>query len=175
MKFLSEDLNHNLRSNYLLMQISGPCGICDNMSILNNGMMMIIWHAYIWTLWHMRNNKVFNNGIIDADEAVEAVKRLSWQWFIGRMAQAPCLFYEWRWNPGVCFYRWWRLQFGARVGWLYGARVACYLLCCLRFWLLEPLFGDSLGVFDCRITPLYCYFAATSSAVKMGQPIGPAH
>jgi hypothetical protein len=43
----------------------------------------------------MRNNRIFNNGIIDAVEAVETIKRLSWQWFIGRMAV----------NPGDCFYR----------------------------------------------------------------------
>jgi hypothetical protein len=67
--------------------------------------MMLLWHAYIWTVWGMRNNKVFNNGIVDVDEAVESIKRVSWQWFIDRLAAAPCLFYEWRWNPGVCFYR----------------------------------------------------------------------
>jgi hypothetical protein len=67
--------------------------------------MLMIWYAYIWTLWRMRNNRIFNNGIIYAEDAVETIKRLSWQWFIGRMATAPCLFYEWRWNPGVCFNR----------------------------------------------------------------------
>jgi hypothetical protein len=32
--------------------------------------MMLLWHAYIWTLWCVRNNKVFNDGIVDVDEAV---------------------------------------------------------------------------------------------------------
>jgi hypothetical protein len=68
--------------------------------------MMLLWHAYIWTLWFLRNNKVFNDGIMDVDEAVESIKRVSWQWFIDRLATTLCLFYEWRWNPGVCFYQW---------------------------------------------------------------------
>jgi hypothetical protein len=67
--------------------------------------MMIVWHVYIWTLWRMRNNRIFNNGVSDADEAVETIKRLSWQWFIARVATTLCLFYEWRWNPKVCFDR----------------------------------------------------------------------
>jgi hypothetical protein len=67
--------------------------------------MMLIWHAFIWTVWRLRNNRIFNNGVIDAEEAVETIKRLSWQWFIGRLARSPCLFYEWRWDPGDCFAR----------------------------------------------------------------------
>jgi hypothetical protein len=68
--------------------------------------MMLIWHSFIWTVWRMRNNRIFNNGVIDAEEAVESIKRLSWQWCIGRLARRPCLFYEWRWDPGDCFSRW---------------------------------------------------------------------
>jgi hypothetical protein len=67
--------------------------------------MMLIWHALLWTIWKTRNNRIFNNGIVDAEEMLETMKRLFWQWFIGRMAKAPCLFYEWRWNPGDCFIR----------------------------------------------------------------------
>jgi hypothetical protein len=67
--------------------------------------LMIIWHALVWTIWKTRNNRIFNNGAVDNEEMLETVKRLSWQWFIGRLAKAPCLFYEWRWNPGNCFSR----------------------------------------------------------------------
>ncbi|MCH80988.1 F-box family protein [Trifolium medium] len=51
--------------------------------------MMIIWHSFIWTIWQIRNNRIFNNGVIDVDESVETIKRLSWQWFIGRMQKVP--------------------------------------------------------------------------------------
>jgi hypothetical protein len=67
--------------------------------------MALIWHTFIWTIWRMRNNRIFNNGVIDVEEAVESIKRISWQWFIGRLANSPCLFYEWRWSPGDCFNR----------------------------------------------------------------------
>jgi hypothetical protein len=67
--------------------------------------MMLIWHTFVWLIWRARNNRIFNNGSIDADEVIESIKRLSWQWYIERMAKSPCLFYEWRWNPGDCFQR----------------------------------------------------------------------
>jgi hypothetical protein len=67
--------------------------------------MALIWHSLIWTVWRMRNNQIFNNGVIDVEEAVESIKRMAWQWFIGRMAISPCLFYEWQWDPGDCLSR----------------------------------------------------------------------
>jgi hypothetical protein len=65
----------------------------------------LIWHAFIWSIWRARNNRIFNNGVIDPDEICDNVKRISWQWFIERMAKGPCFFYEWRWDPGDCFLR----------------------------------------------------------------------
>jgi hypothetical protein len=65
----------------------------------------LIWHAFIWSIWRARNNRIFNNGVSDPDEIFESIKRISWEWFIKRMAKSPCLFYEWRWNPGDCFLR----------------------------------------------------------------------
>jgi hypothetical protein len=56
--------------------------------------MMLIWHAFVWTIWKTRNEKIFNNGVIDAEEMTETIKRVSWNWFIGRMANVSCLFYE---------------------------------------------------------------------------------
>jgi hypothetical protein len=57
------------------------------------------------------------------EETVETIKRLSWQWFIGRMAITPCLFYEWRWNPGVCFNR----RYGLSLD---GGLVVCVVTLC---------------------------------------------
>jgi hypothetical protein len=53
--------------------------------------MALIWHSLIWTVWRMRNNRIFNKGVIDVEEAVESIKRMAWQWFIGRMAISSCL------------------------------------------------------------------------------------
>jgi hypothetical protein len=65
----------------------------------------LIWHAFIWTIWRARNNRIFNSCVIDLLEILDNIKRISWQWFIGRMAKSPCLFYEWCWDSGDCFHR----------------------------------------------------------------------
>jgi hypothetical protein len=31
---------------------------------------------------------------------------LSWKWSLSRLKLAPCLYYEWCWNPGDCLLRW---------------------------------------------------------------------
>jgi hypothetical protein len=67
--------------------------------------MMIIWHAMMWCLWRVRNDVIFNNGVVDVEQLVDDIKRISWQWFIGRMASGPYLLYEWCWGPENCFSR----------------------------------------------------------------------
>jgi hypothetical protein len=62
----------------------------------------LIWYAYVWVLWKARNAFLFKNKAFIVEEVVEDIKRLSWQWFIGRMAKSPCLLYEWIWNPIDC-------------------------------------------------------------------------
>jgi hypothetical protein len=49
-----------------------------------------------------KNAFLFKNKAFIVEEVVEDIKRLSWQWFIGRMAKSPCLLYEWIWNPIDC-------------------------------------------------------------------------
>ncbi|KAK2397838.1 hypothetical protein QL285_059374 [Trifolium repens] len=65
----------------------------------------LIWLAFIWVLWKTRNDRVFNNIIVDASTVVDLVQRLSWQWFLNNIANGPCLLYEWTWNPGECMLR----------------------------------------------------------------------
>jgi hypothetical protein len=67
--------------------------------------MMVIWHAVMWCIWRMRNDVIFNNGTVDVNQLVDDIKRISWQWFIGRLAAGPCLLYEWCWSPENCFSR----------------------------------------------------------------------
>ncbi|PNX97438.1 cysteine-rich receptor-like protein kinase [Trifolium pratense] len=65
----------------------------------------MIWTAFMWVLWKIRNDCVFNNGVLNVGEVVEQVKVLSWKWFVGRVAKGPCLLYEWRWSPLECMPR----------------------------------------------------------------------
>jgi hypothetical protein len=65
----------------------------------------LIWHAFIWSIWRAKNNRIFNDGVIDLEEIFDSIKRISWQWFIEWMTKGSCLFSEWRWNPGECFHR----------------------------------------------------------------------
>jgi hypothetical protein len=39
----------------------------------------LIWHATGWTIWKSRSNIIFSNGVIDAMEAIDAIKLLSWR------------------------------------------------------------------------------------------------
>ncbi|WJX96923.1 hypothetical protein P8452_78057 [Trifolium repens] len=67
--------------------------------------MCLIWSAFMWTLWRVRNDLVFNNKVINIEEIVDRIKLVSWQWFIGRLAKSPCLLYEWEWSPIDCMSR----------------------------------------------------------------------
>lgn len=65
----------------------------------------LIWHAAIWVIWRVRNNRIFNNQVTEVDELVEEVKVLSWRWTLNRINIPACMFYEWCWNPKECLKR----------------------------------------------------------------------
>jgi hypothetical protein len=61
----------------------------------------ILWLAFIWVVWKVRNDRVFNNALVEGDVVVlDLIQRLSWQWFVNNSANGPCMLYEWVWNPG---------------------------------------------------------------------------
>jgi hypothetical protein len=64
---------------------------------------MLVWHTTLWSIWNARNNKNFKNLVKEPMEIVEDIKVLSWRWSVDRLRIAPCLFYEWSWDPGICF------------------------------------------------------------------------
>jgi hypothetical protein len=66
------------------------------------GGLCLIWAAYAWVIWSVRNDIIFNNGVLFIDEVVEQVKLVSWKWYIGRVAKGPFLLYEWKWSPLDC-------------------------------------------------------------------------
>lgn len=39
----------------------------------------LIWHASVWAIWRVRNEKIFNRVIKNVDEIVEEIKVLSWK------------------------------------------------------------------------------------------------
>jgi hypothetical protein len=65
----------------------------------------LIWHATVWMLWKIRNDKIFNNGGCDVLSIVEEVNVLSWRWSLTRLDIPLCLFYEWSWDPNECLSR----------------------------------------------------------------------
>jgi hypothetical protein len=61
-----------------------------------------IWNVYMWTMWRVRNDRIFNNVTVSAVDVIDQIKLLSWKWFIGRIAKGPFLLYEWNWDPLEC-------------------------------------------------------------------------
>jgi hypothetical protein len=62
----------------------------------------LIWNAFMWVLWSIRNGVIFNNDAVLVDEVSDRIKRLSWKWYVERIAKWPFLSYEWEWNPVDC-------------------------------------------------------------------------
>jgi hypothetical protein len=67
--------------------------------------LVLIWISFMWVIWKVRNDRIFNNGEVNVEDMVDQIKVLSWQWFISRVAKGPCLLYEWSWSPFDCFGR----------------------------------------------------------------------
>jgi hypothetical protein len=62
----------------------------------------LIWNAFMWVLWSTRNGVIFNNDVVLVDEVADKIKRLSWKWYVGRVAKGSFLLYEWEWSPLDC-------------------------------------------------------------------------
>jgi hypothetical protein len=81
------------------------CWSDEAFSLKVRGGFWLIWHAIIWVLWNVRNDRIFSNRAKDVDEIVEEVKVLSWKWSLSRLRNDSCLYYEWCWNPKDCIRR----------------------------------------------------------------------
>ncbi|MCH81167.1 LINE-1 reverse transcriptase like, partial [Trifolium medium] len=65
----------------------------------------IVWLAFVWVIWRVRNDRVFNNVNGAVEETVDKIQRMSWQWYLNKTTKGSSLLYEWVWNPGDCMLR----------------------------------------------------------------------
>lgn len=52
----------------------------------------LIWHATIWEVWRVRNDKIFNEVTKRVDEVVEEIQVLAWKWFLHCLKSALACF-----------------------------------------------------------------------------------
>jgi hypothetical protein len=77
-------------------------------------------------IWSVRNDCIFNNGVVIIEEVVDQMKMLSWKWFIGRVAKGLFLLYERKGSPLDCMLRWLPAIFSS----YFRASVSAALICC---------------------------------------------
>jgi hypothetical protein len=65
----------------------------------------VIWLAFVWAVWKVRNDFVFNNVVVEVGEVLKLIQRFFWRWFLINKTWGSCLLYEWIWNPGECMLR----------------------------------------------------------------------
>jgi hypothetical protein len=64
----------------------------------------LVWHAVVWILWRLRNDKIFLAKEVDAEVLFDKIQITSWKWLVAKKINAPCLFYEWRINPLIVLF-----------------------------------------------------------------------
>jgi hypothetical protein len=77
------------------------CLLCAGNPRANKGRLMICC-AVVWSIWKFRNSVLFENENGAVSDLVEAIKVISWKWWLARSKKAHCLFYEWRAEPSIC-------------------------------------------------------------------------
>jgi hypothetical protein len=65
----------------------------------------MVWHATLCAIWKARNSAIFASGHFSPMVVVEDIKVSSWKWCLTRLKVAPCMYYEWIWDPGDCLMR----------------------------------------------------------------------
>jgi hypothetical protein len=64
--------------------------------------LLLLWQVVLWSIWRARNDRLFNNKEASVYEVVDSIKHIAWKWYLGRIANHPCLLYEWLMEPWYC-------------------------------------------------------------------------
>jgi hypothetical protein len=76
----------------VLMSYSEMVGSCRNKRIRKG--FSIICLALVWVIWKIRNERAFNNNVGPVvAKALDQIQRLSWLWYLSKMANDSCLLY----------------------------------------------------------------------------------
>lgn len=70
-------------------------GECWNGAVTNKKVRkgyQLIFHAAVWSIWRVRNDRIFNNVICGVAELVEAIKVLLWRCMLSRLNVPASLF-----------------------------------------------------------------------------------
>ncbi|CAJ2647023.1 unnamed protein product [Trifolium pratense] len=100
----------NLVKRRIMRDEDALCSICGTMVVIPPDIMMsygllvgcggnkkirkgysIVWLAFMWVIWQLRNDRVFNNMVGNEDDAVDSIQRLSWQCLLEVKCNVPTM------------------------------------------------------------------------------------
>jgi hypothetical protein len=79
-------------------QFCGAHGFCKNI----RSCLQAIWLASIWSIWKVRNDRVFNGTTISIGRLLFSIKVHVWWWFKARKKGFCYDLNHWMLNPKVC-------------------------------------------------------------------------
>lgn len=102
----------------------------------------LIWHVIVWKIWEARNVVIFSSQNPEVEDIVDTIKLISWRLFLAREKGRSCLYFEWFFNPFLCFNSWFMNLF------LGGSSTSCTLI--LILWISYSLyFSHYSNIFLC--------------------------
>ena len=87
---------NDLKSHFLsfhMFQVS------NNQNLIWKG----VWVAVVICIWDQRNQIIFKQGVVDAEEIFQKVQLKTWMWMKHKMQSFNHSFVDWVLNPNICF------------------------------------------------------------------------